>query len=609
MMPREETQNGMDPRVEYERRLAARKKEETCLDARHARLSYLRVALFASFFVLLYPVFGPRSLSAWFLAAPWLVFVPLAFYHESVLRARRRAARGAAYYQYGLDRLDDAWMGRGHGGARFLEAAHPYAADLDVFGEGSLFELINQARTRAGEVRLAAWLCEPASPEEIVSRQRAVEELRDRLDLREAIALEGAELEVGVHPEPLVAWGEAPVQLSSVGLRGLALALTVLSVVTVCGWAFWGWGPSPFLAVTMAQLILRARLRVPLSRVARETDEATLDLRLLSAMLRILEHERFESPRLRELVDRLRTDGHPPSHWIRRLALLVDCLEGRRNSLFAPIVFLSLWDIHFSFAVEAWRARFGRKIAIWLDAVADFEALSSIAALAYERPQDTFPEFRDERAPLFDGTAIGHPLLPEASCIRNDVRLDEDLRLLVVSGSNMSGKSTFLRTIGALAVLAQAGAPVRATRLVLSPLAVGASIRVQDSVQSGVSRFYAEILRLRSIVEMTEGARPLLYLVDEALQGTNSHDRRIGVEAVLRDLVGRRTIGLVTTHDLALTQIADSLGSRAENVHFQDELIDGEMVFDYRLHPGVVARSNALALMRAIGLDVSGAEM
>jgi DNA mismatch repair ATPase MutS len=231
------------------------------------------------------------------------------------------------------------------------------------------------------------------------------------------------------------------------------------------------------------------------------------------------------------------------------------------------------------------------------------EALCSLAGYAYEHPGDPFPEIAAEGA-CFDAEGLGHPFIPENSCVRNDVRLGPELRVLVVSGSNMSGKSTLLRTIGANAVLSMAGAPVRARRLTLTPVALGASILRRDSLQEGTSRFYAEITRLRQLVDITAGPLPLLFLLDELLHGTNSHDRGIGALAVIRDLVRRGAIGLLTTHDLALAQIADVLAPSAANVHFEDSLVAGKLVFDYRLRPGIVRKSNALELMRSVGLEV-----
>jgi DNA mismatch repair ATPase MutS len=231
------------------------------------------------------------------------------------------------------------------------------------------------------------------------------------------------------------------------------------------------------------------------------------------------------------------------------------------------------------------------------------EALSSLAALAYERPHWTAPELVED-GPLFEAEVLRHPLMNPNRAVPNSVRVGGHRPLLIVSGSNMSGKSTLLRAVGLNTVLAWAGSVVAAQRLRVSPVAVAASMRVVDSLQDGKSRFYAEITRLRQIMDLTGTKRPVLFLLDELLSGTNSHDRRIGAEAVVRTLVERGAIGFVTTHDLALTQIADSIDGRAVNVHFEDQLEAGQIHFDYTMRPGVVERSNALELMRAVGLDV-----
>jgi DNA mismatch repair ATPase MutS len=254
-------------------------------------------------------------------------------------------------------------------------------------------------------------------------------------------------------------------------------------------------------------------------------------------------------------------------------------------------------------AVEAWRRRASPSLAGALEAMAELEALAALAGFAFECPDDPFPELVED-GPRFEAEGLAHPLLPAARAVRNDVRLDSERRLLVVSGSNMSGKSTFLRTVGVTAALAQAGAPVRARRVRLSPLAVGASIRIQDSLQEGQSRFYAEITRVRQVMDLAQGRPGLLFLLDEIFHGTNSADRAVGAEAVVRALVQQGAIGLVTSHDLAIADVADALAPRAANVHFEDHLEGDRIAFDYLLKPGPVQRGNALGLMRAVGLEV-----
>jgi len=256
-----------------------------------------------------------------------------------------------------------------------------------------------------------------------------------------------------------------------------------------------------------------------------------------------------------------------------------------------------------AFAAERWRQSHGGALRLWMDAIGQMEALLALASYSYEHPSDSFPEFVDGPAVL-EAEELGHPLVPAELCVRNDVSISAGARVLLVSGSNMSGKSTLLRAVGMNTVLAMAGAPVRARRLRLTPLLVGASIRVNDSLQEGSSRFYAEITRLRQIFDFAGGDPPLLFLLDELLQGTNSKDRRIGAEGIVRALVNRGAIGMVSTHDLALTDIGGAVEGHLRNVHFQDELANGRMTFDYKLRDGVVTKSNGLELMRSIGLEV-----
>jgi DNA mismatch repair ATPase MutS len=279
----------------------------------------------------------------------------------------------------------------------------------------------------------------------------------------------------------------------------------------------------------------------------------------------------------------------------------VDLLAARGSPIFAPLAALLLWGTQLALAIEAWRARHGADLAEWLAAIGEVEALLALASYAYEHPADPFAELQAGPA-CFEATALAHPLLSPERAVPNDVRLGAAERVLIISGSNMSGKSTLLRAVAVNTVLAGAGAPVRAARLCLSPLALGAAIRVEDSLRAGVSRFQAEITRLQQIVTLADGPRPLLFLADEILSGTNSRDRRAGTEAIVRRLVARGAIGLVTTHDLSLAELADTLGPGVANVHFEDHIQDGRMTFDYRVRPGVVQRSNALDLMRSVGL-------
>jgi DNA mismatch repair ATPase MutS len=330
---------------------------------------------------------------------------------------------------------------------------------------------------------------------------------------------------------------------------------------------------------------------------------AAHEMQLLTEVLVALERERFQCPLLAALGASLNAEGAPPSKRLARLRRIIEYLDSRDNIVVRIIEVFVLWTPYWAFQVEEWRRQSGAAVRRWLTAVGEIEALCSLASHAFEHPADPFPEFT-ENGPWLEVERAAHPLLPEDRAVPNDVRLGGELRLLVVSGSNMSGKSTMMRTLGTNAVLAQAGATVRAKRMALSPLAIGASIRVSDSLQGGVSRFYAEILRLRQILDQTAASMPVLFLIDEFLHGTNSHDRRIGAEALVRRLVDRGAVGLITTHDLALADIAEALGERARNVHFEDRIEDAKIHFDYVMRPGVIRRSNAIELMRSVGLEI-----
>jgi hypothetical protein len=589
-------------RAEYGRRLEVWRNTENRLKRRHTTIGNSRLILAILALYLGVKAFGYHALSPIWILFPVAIFLFLAVVHEYVIRALGRSSRAMAFYESGLARLDNRWIGKGETGERFLDSSHPYSTDLDLFGQGSLFQLLSTPRTRMGEETLAGWLLGPAHVQAVRQRQQAVCELRPKLDLREDLAVIVESLRSGVHPEALASWGEGKLLLEGRWVRFVAFALGCLGILSLAAWATWG-VKNPFIIMVVINVLFGLQFRKRIQIAVSNAEEAAHDLALLSQVLARLENEAFQAPRLVELQSALRTSGWPPSRRIAKLNRLVVLLDSRRNLFVKAIDLLVFWTLQLTFIVENWRKESGPSIRSWLSAAGELEALLALANYAFEHPGDVFPEMTEDR-PCFVGEGIAHPLIPENRAVRNDLHLDSRLQIMVVSGSNMSGKSTLLRTVGVNTALALAGAPVRAHRLRLSPLAIGASIRILDSLQSGVSRFYAEITRLRQILDLTQRPLPVLFLVDEFLQGTNSHDRRIGAEAIVRSLVERGAIGLVTTHDLALTQIAEELNPSAGNVHFEDQLKNGRLDFDYKLRPGIVQKSNALDLMRSVGINI-----
>ncbi len=533
-----------------------------------------------------------------------MIFIALAIVHDRVDRKRSAAARGIAYFEAAIGRLTNQWIGKGNQGERFRDPEHVYADDLDLFGRGSLFELLSTARTGAGDRTLANWLLAPGERDEVRARQQAVEELRSRVDLREELALMGEDVRAAVDAEDVAKWGNEPPVHFFAGARVVAALLAIAALATFGLFLAHVLPLTPFLLVILIELGFGLATRASVERIEQSVQMPSRELRLVRLILERIETEPFTSPCLVRLKRALETEGRTASQQIQRLSKLIERLDVARLNMFVrPIAAPLLWIPQHAMAIEKWRRGCGPNIGRWTAAIGEFEALCSLASFAYERPASKFPELDDAREPHFNATALLHPLIAPGVAVANDAAIGGDARLWIVSGSNMSGKSTLMRAIGLNTVLAWAGAPVTAAALRVSRLHIGASMRANDSLADNRSRFYAEISRLREIVDLARAGAPTLFLLDELLSGTNSHDRRIGAEALVRGLVARGAIGLVTTHDLALSQIAETLEG-AVNVHFEDHIENGEIRFDYRLRPGVVTRSNALELMRAVGLDV-----
>lgn len=569
----------------------------------HVRFGYLRLVLAGVAAYLAWLAFGRDVLSGYWIAVPIVGFYVVASYHSRILARHRSAERACAFYAHGLARIEDRWIGTGATGERFMDPDHIYAADLDLFGDGGLFQLLCTARTRMGEDTLAAWLLSPADPAEVRERQAAVAELRDKVDLREDLAVTGEDEHIELHGEALQAWAEAPNHLwPKQWQRALALLLTLGFLASLFVWYRFGTA-TPAIALLVLEALLAFRLREEFHNAVDGAEHAFEDLKSLSSVLARLEAERSSAAKLQTLSAFLSQDGVPASRAIAKLSTIVDLIMSRDHMLLRVLDIPLLYTFQVAFLAEDWRHKFGPCVRRWLSALGELEALISFSAYLYEHPADSFPQFQTGTA-CFDGEELGHPLIPATRCVRNSVLLCERRRVLLVSGSNMSGKSTLLRTVGLSAVLAMAGAPVRARSLRLSPLQTGASIRINDSLQEGSSRFYAEIKRLRRIVTLARESAGALFLIDEILQGTNSKDRRTGAEGVIRELIGSGAIGLFTTHDLALTEISLAFGDAIANAHFQDEIQNGKICFDYQLREGVVTKSNGLELMRSIGLDV-----
>ena len=611
----------MQCRCEYEQRLADRRQTDEGLRRQEELAINFRLAVAAVGLLTAGAVWG-----GW--GAPWQIlllpvggFVAAVIYHESLKYRLDEARRAIEYYERCLQRLDSQWAGVGPTGEEFIDPLHPSSSDLDLFGHGSLFQLLNSPVTPVGAKTLAAWLA-PAANEAlpakstVVDRQHAIRRLRDQLDLREQLAIIGPTKQSHQDAVQLQQWLAVPgglgarwIQVTGV-LLGIAGTLAVVNLlVAAAGGAQTSSGALTLLLLVVGvQRVFSHQIRSRLLALKQHSEQAVEELKRIVRVLAALERVPEDDPTIKRLRGVLVEQGDPASEKIHRLIRLVSQYDNlRRNLLMAPLAYVTMIGLYYACAIDRWRTTQAPQVASWFRAAGELEALLAFSQLHFENPGYSFPQMQ-EQGPLFRSSGLSHPLLPHDAAVANDVLLDEACRLLLVSGSNMSGKSTLMRSVGINTVLAWAGAPVFARELRLSRLRVAGAMRVQDSLQSGTSRFYAELKRIQLVVQLAEekaeADQVVLFLLDEILHGTNSHDRLVGARAVIKRLLESGSMGLVTTHDLALSQIAKEPLTPAKNVHFRDESVNGEMTFDYKMRPGVVPKSNAITLMRLLGFDV-----
>ncbi len=587
--------------IEYESRL-----RELQAGIGHARLNYhvgsIVLALATALFFALGVYAIRQRIAYWWPSIPIPVAAFSARRYRKQRESRFRMSRLQRFYERGVERLQGKWAGSGDSGEEFNDPGHVYANDLHIFGEGSLFQLLCTARTSIGRRGLADYLLAGSAPEETLSRQEAVRELSERADLRERIVLLGDSDVLESNWSTFENWLTSPAFRFPPLLRVIAaatsaaLALIVLAgAVGLISWidvAIW---IAPLVGLhSIAGLIFRRRVNAMEEWVRPVSTET----QVLREGLRLIETEQFRSAKLKRLTDQVKGAAET----VHSLERLLNALNERRKEWFYTASLMLLLGTQLCMAIERWRERNGELLQTWLRAWAELEALNSLSAYAHENPDNTFPELMRGDA-SFEARDLGHPLLPGGACVLNDIELNRKTRFCVISGSNMSGKSTLLRAVGLNAVLASAGAPVRATALRMSRLSVCASMSVVDSLMNAKSRFLAEVDRIRQTIEAAANG-PVLFLVDEIFSGTNSRDRRIAADAVVRTLIARGAIGALSTHDLSLGEIPDSAELCGVNVHMGAREGGGPMDFDYRLKSGVTTESNALAIARMAGVPV-----
>jgi hypothetical protein len=597
----------LEPRAAYDQRLTAAKAQAAALDARAARLANFRgVVFFSVVGLVIATLWNAWPGVAWL--GPLLLFagyIGLAVVHDRVLTAESRAKMLVLLNERGLARLHGQWRLFEGKGDRFADASHPYTPDLDVFGQGSLFQLLDETATRAGEEKLASWMKAPSQRPAVLERQGAVKELAPLIDFRQELVAQGRlAVKNKADAGKFIEWAEAPPFLTAFRwarplawiLPAATLALFLLTQNGVT--PRWAWWPSLVVQVAV-MLSARRAMRDYHERISM----GEMGFVRFERTFATVEAQAVTHPLLKRLRAGLDTAGATVSQRFQRFERLFGFADLRSSGqMHAVIDALLLWDVHWMFRIEAWRQENGPKIRGWFEALAELEALSSLAGYAFDRPDHAFPTV-SETGPRFVARALGHPLLDAP--VRNDVSLAAAGTAWVITGSNMSGKTTLLRSMGLNAVMALAGMPACAEALELSELSVVTSMRVKDSLERGVSYFYAEVQRMKSVLDAAAKAPGrTLFLLDELLMGTNTRERQIASRELLKLLLDTGAAGAVTTHDLALTELAAGAGHQVVNVHFRDVLVDGKMTFDYRLRDGVVETTNALRVLREAGIPI-----
>ncbi|MDY7230564.1 MutS-related protein [Hyalangium rubrum] len=599
------------PQHTYTDRRAIAQAKLAELDRVSARYANLRgLAFLAAAGIAGLVLFGKLPKSYW-----WAVGGAVAFYavlavlHHYVFRREARERLYVTLNERGLARLSGAWREFAERGERFASPSHLYSPDLDVFGQASLFQLMNETATRTGEERLASWLAAPAPAEEVVARQGAARELAPLIDFRQDVCVEARDVSrEKADPGLFIRWAETGPSLQSIRwARPVALVLPPLTLALYVLGQFevgprWLWWVGLF-----AQLGVVLATRRTLRQMEESLSAGEHGFVRYAPLFSRIERQELNHPLLQRLQSGLQRAGEPPvSTHFHRFSRLYSFVEFKRHQ-FHPLVHLfTLWDVHALFALENWRARHGKEVRGWFEALAELEALSCLAGFAHDRPVFCWPTLVAE-GPRVEAKELGHPLLDNP--VPNDVSLPGPRHGLLITGSNMSGKTTLMRAVGTNVVLALAGAPVCARDFTVSPLHVLTSMRVKDSLERGVSYFYAEVQRIKAVLDAAATAKgQALFLLDEILLGTNTRERQIASREVLRLLLGTGACGAVTTHDLSLAELANEPGAHVVNVHFRDHLEDGKMVFDYKLRQGVVDTTNALRVLRMAGVPVKEAE-
>ncbi len=568
-------------------------------------LAHLRLITFLLATSLIgYSIFSGRTEFTLYAMSPAVAFILLVINYRRLAKSAAYLENMVAINQRCLQRLAWQWPSFSEKGEQYTSPGHSYSTDLNLFGQGSLFQYINSTVTRGGEEALADLLKGQKDPSSIGERQESVKELSEDLDWRQRFQATGMEKKVRQeNPDELLAWSKD--QQAGVSFPGFLLFLPFITVLLFLLY-YLQHLPLPLpLALTVIQYGIVFSTAKKIHQEFDRTQVASDRLKKYAALLKCIEGGSFKATRLRRLQESVTGGGQAASIQIKALAGIVDLTQFRHNHpiIYVPVNTLTFWDLFTAKKLSAWKKSSGACLETWLSVISEFEVQLSLAGLAYDNPGWVYPEIT-EAPPSLHASSLGHPLINPEERVCNDLAMPSPGTALIITGSNMSGKSTLLRTVGLNLVLAYAGATVCGAGLKAAFMTIYSKMQVVDDLSQGVSTYYAELTRIKMVIEAARSGEQIIYLLDEIFKGTNSKDRILGTKAVIRMLSSLPTLGLLTTHDLELAALADENPELVKNYHFDDQIESDRINFDYKLKPGVSTSTNAIALMKMVGIDV-----
>ena len=575
------------------------------LKSKYKTFSFYRMATFVVFLALaILSIKSGQGLLLIIIAALFiLIFGLLVNQHNRINKKKKINQLLSEINKEEMQRLNHDFEGISEGN-EFTDEQHPYDIDLDIYGRNSLFQLINRTGTHGGKLLLNSWLAQASSTEIIKLRQRAVSELSPMVDWRQKLQAYGRNNPGTEEKEQgFFSWLEGEnVIRNNPFYRIIPYLVIAFSLSLLSGVMFFNL-PMQFL---LLPFIVTGYFLFKIIDYSRTTYNMTLSgihiLESVEQIILLIENQKFEHECLIRLQKQLLPKNMVASQKIKELRKIFELLSLRGNQIYLILNSIFLFDFILLAKAEKWRVNYKDEISEWFGAIAEFEALSSIAAFAFANEDYVFPEIM-EKAYFFHGTNLGHPLIPDGQRVKNNFKLEGRGNSCIITGSNMAGKSTFLRTVGINAVLALTGAPVCANTFQMSNIRVFTSMRTKDNLEENISSFYAELLRLKMLLEQINEDKPILFLLDEILKGTNSADRHIGAESLILQLNKTNAFGLVSTHDLELGNLQKK-NNQITNYNFSSSIDGEEIVFDYKLQEGICKSTNASQLMAKIGIKI-----